>query len=154
MIRAYSESYLDDAMDNLGEAFEYATIACHLTLDEFMELFISSGYADRFGRGEPKLVAGLSGTELVMDILTITGNQTDFPDALTSYNLPMEYWCGWILAYYQWKTSKSFKEIHDKIPMTEIAKLYPTLHEAPEEKFADTFDIIIQRKEQEHGTDH
>ena len=32
------------------------------------------------------------------------------------------------------------------LPMTEILKLYPVLHEAPEKKFIDTADAIAQRK--------
>lgn len=33
-------------------------------------------------------------------------------------------------AFYPWHTSKSFKEIKKFLPMSEIYKLYPTLHEA------------------------
>ena len=66
MIRAYAEDYLNDAQGNLGEAFDYAVNACGLDLDEFMDLFIAEGYAETFGKGNPKVVSGLSGTELVM----------------------------------------------------------------------------------------
>lgn len=44
MTHAYTEKYLSDAMDNLGEAFDYAVNACSLDIDEFMALFITSGY--------------------------------------------------------------------------------------------------------------
>ena len=37
MIHAYSENYLDDAMRNLGEAFDFASAVCHLDLDSFLQ---------------------------------------------------------------------------------------------------------------------
>ena len=36
-MRAYKELYLDDAMENLGEAMEYAVLSCGMTMDEFLE---------------------------------------------------------------------------------------------------------------------
>ena len=50
---AYDETYLDGAMRNLGEAFDYAVNACHLSADEFLRLFISSGFADGSDAGIP-----------------------------------------------------------------------------------------------------
>ena len=146
MTHAYVEKYLSDAMDNLGEAFDYAVNACSLGIDEFMDLFITSGYSDSFGKGNPKHVSGLSGTELVMEIVEKSGKQMSFPEPQTEYDCSPEYWCGWILAYYQWETGRSFKDIHSNISMLEIRKLYGTLHEAAEEKFADTVNAIIRRK--------
>lgn len=146
MMNAYAEKYLDDAMKNLGEAFDYAVNACQLSIDDFWNLFVSSGYADSFGKGNPRLVSGLSGTELVMEILTKTGITADSPEPQTDFDCSPEYWCGWILAYYQWKTGRTFKDIHDNFTGLEVLKLYPTLHEASEEKFVDTLNRIIDSK--------
>ena len=133
-------------MENLGEAFDYAVNACSLDIDEFMSLFVASGYGDGFGKGNPKYVSGLSGTELVMEVIEKSGKQMPFPEQQTEYDCSSEYWCGWILAYYQWATGRSFKDIHDNISMLEFKKLYGTLHEAAEEKFVDTMNAIIKRK--------
>lgn len=146
MTHAYAEKYLNDAMENLGEAFDYAVNACSLGIDEFMDLFIASGYSGDFGKGNPKYVSGLSGTELVMEIVGKSGKQVSFPEPQTKYGCSPEYWCGWILAYYQWETDRTFKDIHNNISMLEIRKLYSTLHEAAEEKFVDTVNAIIRRK--------
>ena len=146
MIRAYAEDYLYDAQENLGEAFDYAVNACGLDPDEFMDLFIAEGYAETFGKGNPKVVSGLSGTELVMEIVESSGRQMTFPEPQTEYDCSPEYWCGWILAYYQWVTGRSFKDIRDNISMREIRKLYSPLHEAGEEKFVDTVNAIIREK--------
>ncbi len=143
MTYAYAETYLNDAMKNLGEAFDYAVNACNLSEDEFLQLFISTGLALDFGKGSPKLISGISGTELVMATLSKAGLARYFPAAQTDYECSPAYWCGWILAYYQWKTCKSFSCIHECISMEEVLKLYPTLHEASEDKFVDTVNKYV-----------
>lgn len=146
MIHAYSELYLNDAMSNLGEAFDYAVNSIGLSLDEFMNLFIISGFAERFSKGEPQVISGISGTEMVMDILTKCGITMSFPEARIEYVCSAEYWCGWIIAYYQWLKKISFNDIRRGISMKEVLKLYPIMHEAAEEKFADTVDSIIKSR--------
>ena len=146
MIHAYDNQYLDDAMKCLGEAMDYAANSCHMDMDQFMEQFIATGYAEQFAIGVPKVVSGLSGTELVMDVLTAFGTDIDFPQAQIEYDYSPAYWCGWILAYYQWYSGRSFKEIKKYISMQEIEKLYPTLHEASEKKFVDTVNRMIRKK--------
>lgn len=146
MIHAYDNQYLDDAMKCLGEAMDYAVNGCQMNMDSFLELFIGTGYAEQFAAGVPKYVSGVSGTELVMDVLTKSGMGMDFPQARIDYDCSVEYWSGWILAYYQWYTGRSFKEILKHITMQEIEKLYPTLHEASEKKFVDTVNRMIRKK--------
>ncbi len=146
MIRAYDEMYLEDAMKNFGEAMDYAANCCLIEMDSFLEMFIMSGYAEQFAVGNPKYVSGMSGTELVMDVLTKSGLDIDFPDPQIEYDYSPEYWCGWILAYYQWHTGRSFKEINKHITMLEIEKLYPILHEASEMKFVDVVNNMIANK--------
>ena len=146
MMYAYDEMYLNDAMINLGEAFDYAATVLNIPMDDFLDMFIISGIADQFAAGVPKFVSGLSGTELVWEVLSRTGKNIDMPASKTEYDYSPEYWCGWILAFYQWNTGKSFKEIRKYLPMKEIYKLYPTLHEASEEKFVDIANSILERK--------
>ena len=145
MIHAYDNQYLDDAMECLGEATDYAANSCQMDMDSFLVLFIGTGYAQQFAAGVPRVVSGLSGTELVMEVLTKSGTYLDFPAAQIDYDYSPQYWCGWILAYYQWYTGRSFKEIHKYITMQEIEKLYPTLHEASEKKFVDTVNRVIRK---------
>lgn len=146
MIYAYDEIYLDDAMKNLGEAFDYSATVLNIPMDEFLDMFIISGVAEQFQRGVPKFVSGLSGTELALEVLNRTGKNSDHNNPQTEYDCSPEYWCGWILAFYQWNTGKNFKEIKKYLPMSEIYKLYPTLHEASEEKFIDVANSILERK--------
>lgn len=147
MIHAYDEKYLDDAMKNLGEAFDYAASNCGIELDGFLDMFIASGIAGQFGSGVPKFVSGISGTELVWEVMERSGWNRELPEPEVFYDYSPEYWCGWILAYYQWYTGRSFKNIRQHISMYGIMKLYPTLHEAAEEKFVDTLNRMIRRND-------
>ncbi len=146
MICAYDEQYLHDAMRNLGEAADYAVNSCNMSLEQFFDLFVATGLATQFGKGIPKIVAGLSGTELVHEIVTKAGIKQELPEVQTEYGCSAEYWCGWILAFYQWNTGRTFKEIFRNVSAKEIEKLYPTLHEASEEKFVDVLNSILARK--------
>lgn len=146
MMHAYDEQYLDDAMRNLGEAADYAVNACNMSLQKFFDLFIATGFAAQFGNGVPKVISGLSGTELVYEIISKAGIREEVPEAQTEYSCSPEYWCGWITAYYQWRTGRTFKDIFQNVSAEEIEKLYPTLHEASEEKFVDVLNSIIEKK--------
>ena len=147
MIHAYDSMYLEDAMQNLGDAFDYAANECCIDKDEFMGMFITSGMAKPFERGDSRIVAGLSGIELVCSILHRIGLGDNYPQYIPRTDASSDFWCGWILAYYQWKSGKSFKGISRIISMKELEALYPVLHEASEEKFADV--MLNREKEME-----
>ena len=72
MMYAYDEMYLNDAMNNLGEAFDYSTTVLNITMDDFLNMFIVSGIAEQFANGVSRYVSGLSGTELVWEVLNRT----------------------------------------------------------------------------------
>lgn len=146
MTYAYGEQYLDDAMNNLGEAIDYAVYACHISADDFMRMFVTSGYAKQFESGVAKVVSGLSGSELVVAVCKASGKDIDAPAARLEYDCSPEYWCGYILAYYQWHSAIPFKDILKSIPMTELDRMYSALHEASEEKAIEVFDSIMKRK--------
>ena len=55
---AYGIEYLDDAMRNLGEMTDYAVNACGMDLEDFWKLFLTTGYAEKFGEGVPRVVSG------------------------------------------------------------------------------------------------
>ena len=150
MTNAYSELYLDDAMENLGSMVDYAVGECGLLPDEFMNHFISSGIAARFEKGNPKYVAGMSGVELaelVLDITNPTGKSSRV--TLQVEEKGREYWAGWILAYYQWISGKRFEDIMENgLPLSKIMSMY-ILHEADVSKFVDEADAIIEHARKE-----
>lgn len=145
-IRSYDELYLEGAMFNLGEAFDYAVNLCGLDIDEFADIFITGEYAKRFACGEPKIVAGLSGTELVMEMLPSVGINLDFPPPSSDGNYSREFWVGWVIAYYQWRTGVSFKEIFSFIKASKIREMYTPFHEAGEENFVCALDEMMSKE--------
>lgn len=147
MIHAYDEQYLNDAMKNLGEAVDYAVNSCRTEMRDFFNLFISSGVADQFGRGVPKVVSGMSGTELVLEVFRKSGVVRPLPEPQEEYDYSSAYWCGWIIAYYQWYSGISFRDIFQSISAGELERLYSTLHEASEEKCVDTLNRMMQRNQ-------
>lgn len=146
MIRAYDEMYLDDAMECLGAAVEYATLFCDMGGQEFLDLFIASGVAEEFGRGNVKFISGMSGIELARHVLTKCGMEVNEHTNLLHIDYPPEYWCGWILAYYQWHTARSFAAICRQIKFPMLMDVYGVLHEADPSKAVDLFDQIIAQK--------
>ena len=146
VIKGYDSSYLETAMKNLGEAFDYAKNSCRLDMDKFMDMFISSGYSKLFENGNVKVLVGMSGSELALNVFEKCGYLAEIKPTQNKLDYSPQYWCGWILAYYQWKTELSFKYIHSQITMPEILQLYPTLHEAHENKFVDIINKRIKNK--------
>lgn len=143
MTHAYEETYLEDAMNNLGDMFDYAINDCGINGDDFFSHFIISGVADAFERGNPKYVAGLSGPELASEVIFRTQKQRPATQPSEDSDKSPEYWAGWILAYYQWFTARRFTDIR-KLGLTieRLLYLYPTLHEADVSKFVDVAEQI------------
>ena len=143
---AFADDYLPDAMRNLAEAFDYTTNACMISANDFGDAFLGSGLAAAWENGSPKILSGISGTELAREALTRCGyvRRWPAPRVDTTGRTP-EYWCGWVLAYYQWKSARPFSEIFAAITPADVIRLYHPLHEASEDTFADRADAIIRR---------
>lgn len=151
-IRAYSELYLDDAMQNLGDMLDYAVNDCGYDPDTFFGWFISTGIAESFGSGNPKYISGMSGIELAREVvyqtkgirIRIEATQSDFKDSV--------FWAGWSLAYYQWIKGQRFKDIIENgLTVSTIISMY-ILHEADITKFVDAADKVILREKTDKPT--
>ncbi|WP_406543968.1 helix-turn-helix domain-containing protein [Pseudobutyrivibrio sp.] len=145
MLHSYNQIYLNDAMTNLAEAFETAASIYKFDLDYFMHLFIASGIAQQFQVGNPKYISGKSGAELVADIVLKTNACEINLTQPIFINPSIEYWTGWVLAYFQWYTGMSFKDIQKVISMSELMDKYHPYHEMDEQKIVDL--IITKYKE-------
>ena len=55
-----------------------------------------------------------------------------------------EYWAGWALAYYQWYSARSYREIFKAVSFQELQQMYYTLHEADISKFVDIVNTRIK----------
>lgn len=143
-MKAYSDIYLYDAVRCIAEFMDYGVNECGIDAELLFDRFIGLGYAEEFGKGNLKYVTGMSGQEiaqLVIDEGQLTTNpKSDEIDSSI-------YWCGWILAYYQWSTGIPFKEIIKYIDFNYLRKVYPSLHTASEEKAVEVFSSVIKDKQ-------
>lgn len=140
MTRAYSESYLSDAKDTLSQCFDYLINDCGFEADWTASLFLSSGYAELFERGNPGVLAGKSGVELAKAIVRKTYKNRSLPDLRYGEGLSPEYWAGWALAEYQWYSGKRFRDIFDHVKLSEVIIMYSVYHEMDVSKFIETME--------------
>lgn len=146
MIRAYNELYLNEAARCLAHAFDYALNGCLLDPDWFGAVFLSSPKSEQFAKGNPLYLAGKSGEELALGILLEAYPKKRFPKPSFHESRSKEYWAGWALAHYQWRSSRSFKDILSKVPLSEILSMYPSFHEMDISRFYESMDRRLEER--------
>ena len=140
MIRAYNEAYLSDAKRNLALAFDYIINEYGMEPDRAARLFIASGYAELFGKGNPAVISGMTGGELGMAILEKTQQNPNLPPPIPFLDMSPEYWAGWALAEYQWASGRTFKDIFERVAFEEILSMYSVYHEMDVSKFVEEME--------------
>ena len=140
MIHAYNELYLSDAQTNLANAIDYALNDCGFTAEKFSSAFVQSRIAKQFETGNPAIIYGMSGQELVAEIVSRLMPGEKLPNPRFSQDRSPEYWAGWALAYYQWYTAKRFKDIFIRIPLSEIIGMYQVFHEMDLSNFVESME--------------
>lgn len=142
MTHAYSEMYLDDAMRTLGEAVDFALCDQGLTPAELTTILSNAFEMKQFERGIPRVVCGMAGDELALDIIAHAGLTPVECRETYPFDRSPQYWAGWVLAYAQWMCSLGFNELLEVAPLDWIIGSYHPLHEASEDKFAQ---IVIDK---------
>jgi DNA-binding Xre family transcriptional regulator len=132
--------YLPLAQRVMGDMLDFSVNTLRVELGEFYRMFLVSGMARQFEIGNPTYVAGKNGCEVARLVMDECGWK--YPDAEDAMYLDksQEYWIGWALAYYQWKSNRSFLEIAQSVPVESMYAMYPTLHEADLSLFVDVMD--------------
>ena len=134
MARAYKKTYLNGAMRNLAVMLDCGVNKYGFSLSVFYDKFLSCEVSKQFAQGNPRyLVVQSSGNP-------VSGKNDG------SFNVGPEYWVGWVLAFYQWHSNRSFSYMQSKgLDIDEVANLYHPLHEADLMKFVEVADGIIDR---------
>lgn len=144
-VRSYSESQVNNLMDKMGDAFDYAINDCKIAGAEFVKIFAASTVCKKIENGEASCISGKSGIEIAIECVNeITGKELNVTPR-ERYERTAEYWCGWATCYYQWWSSHKYAYIFRAVSFNEILSLYPTLHEARVEKFAEVMDEKMRR---------
>ncbi len=143
---AYPETLLPNARSQLADAADYAVIDLGVDIDDFFAFFAASDWARRMERGDRPTILGVSGIELAQNVMSEKAGTRDFKAARESLRRTKAYWTGWVLAYYQWESNRTFREILQALPASTIEQMYGVYHEAPEERFASAADEIVRGK--------
>ena len=147
MTHAYNESYLSNAKDRLSSFFDYAINDCKIKPDWITVLFINTGYAEQFERGNPAYVAGMSGVELARAVILKAYGRKELPEPTYAEDCSPEYWAGWAVAEYQWFSGRRFKDIFARIPLSKIIGMYSVYHEMDVTNFIDTMEEFYKAAE-------
>lgn len=142
MIHAYDKVYLEKAQTALGRMLDFAVHDLNYDLRSFFDLFISSGIAARFERGDFTVIVGMSGVELCYLVLEKANQTVNRIKPRYTVNRSPQYWTGWALAYYQWYTALQFQQIIQCIPINEILNLYTPYHEMDFRQFCNKMNEL------------
>lgn len=145
-IIAYYDGYLTEAQETLGNMMEYGINICKIAPETFYNMFLNSGLAGQFEKGNPRLIAGMTGGEIAKEVIFKSTGKEQTEEEIYYLDKSPEFWAGWILAYYQWKTGRSFRKINEYLSIQDILCMYSTHHEADVSKFVDTAEKIFKRK--------
>ena len=145
MARAYKKTYLAGAMRNFAVMMDCGVRKYGYPIEEFYDKFLSSEVSRQFASGNPRYLVGLSGAELA-DLVVEAADGVISPLNDGTYTVGPEYWAGWVLAYYQWRSCRSFSYLQRKgLGINEVMAMYYPLHEADLTKFADAAESIVKR---------
>ena len=145
MGRAYKKTYLNGAMRNLAVRMDCGVRKYGYPIEEFYQKFLDCNVSRQFAAGNPRYLVGMSGAELADSVVEASGG-TVLKENDGTYSVGPEYWAGWVLAYYQWFSRRSFAYMHRKgLGISEVVSMYHPLHEADLTKFSNAADGIISR---------
>ena len=144
MTHAYQEIYRSKAQATLGDAFDYAVNTCSMNGTTFTKLFCASTVSKRMENGEPAYIAGKSGIEIVLEVISETMGKSLSADPHEHMGRSREYWIGWAAAYYQWHSGRKYSDIFKVIPFEDLQKMYYPLHEADITKFLEIADQLMK----------
>lgn len=136
---AYNELYVNDAQKTIAHSFDYAVNKMGYTLEEYAKCFANFKYIELIETGDPHYTCGVSGIELAKIIC----DKTEIKYGRLPYNPGLEYWTGWIAAYYQWLKNITFKTIFSKFTIEDFIKAYPTFHECNKKRMFEHMDKVI-----------
>lgn len=154
MIHAYQEIYLNSIQSALGEAFDYAINECNINGTDFIKLFLTSDASKKIEKGDCTYLVGKSGIELAIEIIQSTTGNDVFSEANDTFYRTAEYWIGYVIAYYQWYSSRTFSNIFYVFSYLDLKNMYQTLHEADISKFVDIADKRIKETMSETNLKH
>lgn len=141
---AYDETYVSGAQRRMGALCDFATNGIGFQLDQFYQLFLMHPLSKRFAAGDPAVVAGRSGEELVLEV--VDQRSLNVPNRWVQHqSASPEYWTGWALAFYQWASGYTFSQIERRVCIKDVRSLYSPYHEMDIRQFCDKMDELCSK---------
>ena len=125
-MRAYSEAYLNDVVENQGKLFDFVAQSFP---DKDTEAFITAYMHSKTRKNIDEAqayVATMEARELWQYFCRTEGFQLKPGKALAGF---MPDWIGEFYAYYQWYFALPSAEVIEKIPLDFLEKAYFGLHD-------------------------
>lgn len=142
-MRAYIEPYLKDVMRNIGVMSHFCINEYGLSPEQFSTLFANSHVAEQISMGNPRYLTGMSGKEMADMLIESSADINPQPISSNTYQVSPEYWAGWVMAYYQWHTAKSFYQMYaDGQTYDKILMMYHPMHEADLAKVVEAIESL------------
>jgi len=147
MTNAYDRAYLVHARQVLGRMLDFACHGLGHSAKDFWEMFLASGVAAAFGAGDVRYIAGMSGYELVYEVLDRCGEKYRRPvDPVPPDGKSPEFWAAWSVAHYQWLRGLDFARIDAVATIDDIVAMYHPYHEMDISQFCDEMDRLYRIK--------
>lgn len=145
-MHAYNEIYLDSSTRVLGNAIDYAVNELKMDIDEFAKRFIVSEVSKQFAIGNPRYIAGMNGYDIDVEILKLQEEEDKLPEYKEYLDKSPEYWCGYVLAYFQWYKDESFSRILASTKASDIVAMYEIYHEMDLMKTVEVLEANIKKR--------
>ncbi|MBR1851961.1 MAG: helix-turn-helix transcriptional regulator [Lachnospiraceae bacterium] len=149
MSYAYDELYVPLAQRVMGDMYDYAVHQLAVKLSEFHKMFLTGGMAHQFEIGNPTYIAGKNGCEVAREVINSCTDQYVEAEDVMYVDKSPEYWIGWSLAYYQWNSGRSYREIEKYVPIETLYGMYRTMHEADISLYVQIMDEKCHSSDEE-----
>ena len=146
MTHAYDEILLNIAEVALGRMLDYSVHSLHIKQETALDLFINSGTAALFEKGDVRTISGMSGAELAFYMLERSGVPYERAVQRHTIRLSPEYWCGYSLAAAQWEFNMPFSDLLKVMPADYISSSYEARHKETLSSLPWDIDDLERRK--------
>lgn len=121
----------------LGEYFDLSVNKFKMTLKDAMTELIESEFSTLIERGLISIMYEEFDSEFLCKLIhSDTHDDNDNKNYVVN-SLSKEYWTGWITAYLQWETGRTFNDIVRVFPINNIKNSYFPYHEMEDSKFVE-----------------
>ncbi len=149
MMNAYDYDLMPRAQVVLGSMFDTAMNFYGIKLDVFYHMFLNSVISTKFAAGNPSVIEGRSGRELVYALLEDCGYEDLKKPDFYPMGRSQSYWLGWAMAYYQWYKGIAFSQFTENISIDTYWNMYDKYHEMDIVQYVDGVDEIRRNAQTE-----